>query len=134
MKLQLLVLLAISSIAAAQNATPSVHFSVDPNNLYADGRWVPSKEKSAFPSETQLNCMRQWRSCLAATAETYAGHPHVSIEYFQIVQWDDSGLAAVDADPICMKRTMVISFAGKTVSVSGSVKNVPKEQREACAL
>jgi hypothetical protein len=134
MRLYLLFLLSISAVAVAQKGgRPPVHFYSEPNSFYADGRWVSPKGKSEFQSETQLNCTRQWDSCIAATAELYAGHPHVSIEYFQIVQWDKSGLVAVNADAICMKRTMVISFAEKSVSVFGAKKNMPEDTKQACA-
>jgi hypothetical protein len=133
MKPTLAVVLLFSALAPAQKPGPPTHFSSDPNNSYADGRWVSSQGKALFPSETQLNCMRQWSSCIAATAELYMGHPHVSIEYFQVVQWDESGLVAVNADATCMKRTMVVSFSAKSISVSGALKNIPNEMRKACA-
>lgn len=68
--------------SAFSQATP-VHFGVDRASFYADGR---ESEKFLFHSETQINCDRQSKTCIAATAEYYSGHPHVSIEYFQLLK------------------------------------------------
>ena len=118
--------IAVSSFA--QRSTPRVHFSFDSGSFYADGR---ESEKSLFPSETQINCDRQRKTCIAATAEHYSGHPHVSIEYFQILKWDADGVIAT-SDAICMQRTMIVSFPNKAISISGTLKSLPKEKTEAC--
>src|SRR5579863_4690176 len=106
----------------------SVHFSVGQTSFYADGR---ESEKSLFPSETQINCDRQGKTCIAATAEYYSGNPHVSIEYFQVLKWDADGIIAV-SDAICMQRTMIVSFPNKAISISGMLKSLPSEKTEAC--
>ena len=87
-----------------------VHFGVDRTSFYADGR---ESEKTQFPSETQINCDRQSKTCIAATAEYYSGHPHVSIEYFQLLKWDVDGIIATSNDAVCMQRTLLISFPNK---------------------
>lgn len=114
--------------ASAFSQAPHVHFSVDRASFYADGR---ESEKSPFPSETQINCDRQTETCIAATAEYYFGHPHVSIEYFQILKWDTDGIIAT-SDAICIQRTMIVSFPNKAISISGMLKSLPKEKTEAC--
>lgn len=107
---------------------PHLHFSVDRTSFYADGI---ESDKSLFPSETQINCDRQSGSCIAATAEYYFGHPHVSIEYFHLLKWDADGIIAT-SDAICMQRTLLISFPNKAISISGMLKSLPKEKTEAC--
>ena len=114
--------------ASAFSQAPHVHFSVDQTSFYADGR---ESEKSLFPSETQINCDRQGKTCIAATAEYYYGHPHVSIEYFQLLKWDADGIIAT-SDALCMQRTLLISFPNKAISISGMLKSLPKEKTEAC--
>jgi len=122
----LVLLLGIRAPAFSQAL--QVHFSVDRTSFYADGR---ESDKSLFPSETQINCDRQSKTCIAATAEYYSGHPHVSIEYFQILKWDTDGIIAT-SDAICMQRTMIVSFSNKAISISGMLKSLPKEKTEAC--
>jgi hypothetical protein len=117
---------AVSCIG--QRSTPPVHFSFDSGSLYADGR---ESEKSQFPSETQVNCDRQSKMCIGATAEYYSGHPHVSIEYFQIVKWDADGIIAT-SDAICMQRTMIVSFPNKAISIAGTLKSLSKEKTKTC--
>ena len=108
---------------------------MDSKNFYTDGRWVPSTvgEKSLFPSETQINCSRLSRTCIAATAEYYYGHPHVSIEYFGVLKWDRSSIVALNSDAVCLERTLLISFSDKSVSATGSPKNLPGDTKEACS-
>jgi hypothetical protein len=118
--------LAVSCVA--QRSTLQVHFSFDSGSFYADGR---ESEKAQFPSETQINCDRQSKTCIAATAELYSGHPHVSIEYFQVLKWDGDGIIAT-SNAICMRRTMIVSFPNKAISISGTLKSLPKEKAEAC--
>jgi hypothetical protein len=125
------VLIFVAGIALstfAQRSTPQVHFSFDSGSFYADGR---ESEKSLFPSETQINCDRQSKTCIAATAEYYSGHPHVSIEYFQILKWDVGGIIAT-SNAICMQRTIIVSFPNKAISISGTLKSLSKEKNEAC--
>ncbi len=117
-----------ATFAFAQRSALHVHFSFDSGSFFADGR---ESEKSLFPSETQINCDRQNKTCIAAAAEYYSGHPHVSIEYFQILKWDADGIIAT-SDAICMQRTMIVSFPNKAISISGTLKSLPKEKTEAC--
>lgn len=122
------LVLAFGIRVSAFAQAPPVHFSFDRTSFYADGR---ESEKSLFPSETQINCDRQNETCIAATAEYYSGHPHVSIEYFQLLKWDADGIIAT-SDALCMQRTMLISFPNKAISISGMLKSLPKERTEAC--
>jgi hypothetical protein len=113
---------------SGQRSTPQAHFSFDSGSFYADGR---ESEKGEFPSETQIDCDRRGKTCIAATAEYYSGHPHVSLEYFQVVKWDTDGLIAT-SDAICMQRTIIASFPNKTISISGTLRSLPREKTEAC--
>jgi len=111
-----------------EHKSPPVHFSFDRESFYADGR---ESEKSVLQTETQINCTRQGRSCIAATAEYYAGHPHVSVEYFQTLKWDADGIIAT-SQAVCMQRTMIVSFSNQSISISGTLKSLPKETTDAC--
>jgi hypothetical protein len=71
------LVLVLGIRAPAFSQALQVHFSVDRTSFYADGR---ESDKSLFPSETQINCDRQSKTCIGATAEYYSGHPHVSID------------------------------------------------------
>src|SRR5271169_5923915 len=99
-KLALLILFSVP--LSAQK--PTLYFAGDNKDFSTRGRWVPSnaKEKAAYPSETQIDCQRQTNSCTEATAEYFSGHPHVTIDYFEIVKWDENGILATSADGICM--------------------------------
>jgi len=126
--LSLIFACATAVLSLAQRSSPPVHFNVDSGNFYADGR---EGEKTQFPSETQLNCDRQSKTCIAATAEYYSGHPHVSIEYFHILKWDADGIIAI-SNALCLQRTMIVSFPNKAISISGAQRSLPKDKKEAC--
>jgi len=121
-------------VVHAQTAGRNIYFNFDNNDFSANGRWVPSnsKEKPAYPSEIELDCDRLNRSCTEATAEYYSGHPHVSISYLHIDRWDANGIVASDLQPICMFRTVTISFADKTVTGTWSAKVLNKDKAQAC--
>jgi hypothetical protein len=129
-----LMLIVTSASLFAQKAEQSLYFFNDANGFVANGRWIPSdpKEKAAYPSETELDCMRGTRTCMEATAEYYSGHPHVSLTLYQIIKWDENGIVATADGGICMTETMLISFADKSVSNTHSEKNLDKFDKGAC--
>jgi hypothetical protein len=131
---RLAVVLLLSASVYAQKALPNLHFAVDSKSFYAAGRWMPSdpKKKSDFPSETEINCDRQSMTCVEATAEYYSGHPHVSLDYFGIVKWDENGIIATSSSGICMTVTMLISFTDKSISATHSIKKMDNDLKEAC--
>jgi hypothetical protein len=134
MKAELLAFALLPLHLMGQNPTLPLHFSFDSKNFYAAGRWAPSdpKEKAAFPSETEIDCDRPSGTCVEATAEFYSGHPHISVNYWRILKWDQNGITADSSSGICMTGTMVISFSAQTISVSDSEKVMPSDKKEAC--
>ncbi len=123
-----------SASLSAQNNPLSLHFTADSNSLYAVGRWVPTdpKEKSPFPSETEIDCNRQTKTCIEATAEFYSGHPHISITHFEVLKWDGNGIVASSSSGICMTQTVLVSFPDKSISNTHSIKKLNREKLEAC--
>jgi len=123
-----------SAFATAQQAGLPLHFDVSSDNFYSSGRWIPSdpKQKAPYPSETIIECDRQSRWCVEATAELYSGHPHVSTDSLVISKWDGSGITAISENGICMTVTMHISFLDKKISAIHSMKKLDKAKVEAC--
>lgn len=78
-----------------------VYFNFDAQSFSATGKWVsPSpdpKDQPAHPQEVQLDCFRQSQECIEATAEYYMGHPHVSLDYLNVVKWDTNGIIATSS-------------------------------------
>jgi hypothetical protein len=134
MMAKLVLVMLVTASLSAQKTKPNLYFAGDQNAFSTNGRWVPSdaKEKAAYPSETQIDCQRQTNTCTEATAEYFSGHPHVTLDYFEIIKWDENGIIATSADGICMTETMIISFADKKISNTHSVKHMDKDKREAC--
>ena len=130
------VLLAIFSAAGAQTAKPNLYFAFDSKSFSSTGRGVPSdtKDKAANPAETEIDCDRLAKRCIEASAGYYGGHPHVSIDYFQITKWDADGIIARSSSGICMTRTLLISFADKSLSDTHAAKVMDKEKADACSF
>lgn len=123
-----------SAVLVAQKAERPVYFGATSVGFSATGRWVPSNpsQHADFPSETEIDCARQSRSCVEATAEYYLGHPHVSTEYYDIVKWDDNGLIAISSNAICTTQTLIVSFADKSITATHSIKKLNRETASAC--
>jgi hypothetical protein len=129
-----IVLTMLSASLSAQKVKPNLYFGVDSKSFSTNGRWMPSdfKDKAAYPSETEIDCDRQSKTCVEATAEYFSGHPHVSLTYFEVVKWDENGIMATSASGICMTETMLISFSDKTITDTHSIKKLNDDKKEAC--
>lgn len=127
-------LLTCAQSALPQSAAPPIYFSHDKNNFTATGDWTPAdtKTSSSFPSETEIDCFKSSLSCVEATAEFYSGHPHVTLNYLQVIRWDDDGMVVSDSSGICMTVTVQISFAEKRISSTHSAKQLNDKTKEAC--
>ena len=110
--------LASTALPGQTLVGPTLYFSVDRSSFSAEGSWVPAnpKDHAAFQTETELDCEKRTGECIEASANYYAGHPHISVAYFQIIRWDSNGIVAANADGICAGRTLFIGFAAKHIS------------------
>ncbi len=134
---KLLLLCVFSTVALAQTTTvkqPPLYFGVSPDDFSGTGRWIPSNsaEKAAFPSETQIDCDRRTSTCVEATAEYFYGHPHVNLDYFEVLKWSEDGIIASSSNGICMVRTVQITFATKAISGTDTVKKLDAGKKGAC--
>jgi hypothetical protein len=128
-----LLLLTCARSTRPQSSSP-IFFSRDENNFTATGSWIPAdtRTSSSVPSETEIDCFKNSLSCVEATAEFYSGHPHVTLNYPQVIRWDDDGIVASDSSGICMTVTIQISFAEKRISSTHSAKQLNDKTKEAC--
>ena len=127
-------LLLLCALMPAQTASPNLHFYMDATSFTAEGTWVPvePKDHAANQSESRLDCDKATGQCIEATAEDYAGHPHIDVSYLQIAKWDRNGIVASDSNAICVTRTINVGFAAKHVSDVREMKVLPAEKRKAC--
>ena len=129
-----LLLLALSPLPPQTLVGPNLYFFVDQSSLSAEGSWVPAdpKDHAANESETELDCEKQTGECIEATADEYAGHPHISVTYFQVVKWDSNGIIASNSDAVCVSRTISVGFAAKHISDMREAKVLSDEKQKAC--
>jgi hypothetical protein len=128
------VLLVLSgAVVKAQDKGRNPYFFVESDQFSAVGKWVPAdpKDKNSMPQEVQIDCFRELRMCVEATAEFYV-HAHVNVSYPKILQWDTNGIVARDDEGVCMSRTIVVSFAEKSISATYSPKTTTEKVKQAC--
>jgi hypothetical protein len=130
-----IILFFISLIPAveAQRAS-NIYFNYDNDSFWATGNWIPAdpNDKPGFPSETEIDCFRSSKNCVEAIAEFYMWHPHITLNYLDIIKWDRDGIIARDSSKICMTVTMQITFAEKRISSTHSIKRLDDEKKKAC--
>ena len=128
-----LLLFTCAPSTRAQSARP-IFFAYDKNGFSATGSWIPAdtKTSSSVRSETEIDCFKNSLSCVEATAEFYSGHPHVTLNYLQVIKWDNDGIIASDSSGICMTVAVQISFAEKRISSTHSAKQLNDKTKEAC--
>ena len=127
------VVLCLSMILCVVHFVPAtepqrasaVYFNYDKEDFTATGNWIPAnpKDEPAFASETEIDCFKQSMSCVEGTAEFYMGHPHITLEYLQVLKWDNDEIIATDSTGICMTVTIHVTFAEKRISsLKGQLK------------
>lgn len=126
-------LVAISSLVTLTASAQVIYFNNNAGLVSATGNWasVDASIKAPF-SETQIDCFKNSMSCVEATAESYMGHPHVIINYLDVLKWDSNGIIATDSSGICMTVTVQISFADKRITSTHAVKQLDDETKKAC--
>jgi hypothetical protein len=129
-KLTIGFIIFLSVLSRAQEAKPPLYFNFNNIGFSATGRWVSgdTKDDAGRPTEVEINCERVAKLCTEATATYFDGHPHVSIDYFQISRWDSEGILAGSSDSLCVLRKVSISFSNKTIVETHSAKNLDKKK------
>jgi hypothetical protein len=125
-----------SALVSSQYARPHLRFSAGSNGFVAFGRWTPSdpKDHDFSPSETEIECEHQSRSCAEATAKYFAGTPHVSLEYFEVAKWDENGIIATSSSKVCMTETILISFSDESISSTHAMKKLDSDTQQTCKI
>lgn len=124
----------IALLATLPASAQVIYFTYVKDQFSATGNWVAAdtKAKPEIPSETEIDCNKNSRACVEATAEFYMGHPHVTVNYYQVIRWDADGIIATDTSGTCMTVTLQISLADKRISSTHAVKRLDQEAKEAC--
>lgn len=129
-----MVLLVASTLPAQTIVAPNLYFFLDKSSFSAEGSWVPVnlKDHAADQTETRVDCEKRTGQCIEAIADDFSGHPHISLAYFQIIKWDSNGIVAINADAICVTRTISIGFAAKHIGDVREAKVLPDGTQKAC--
>src|SRR5271155_3548798 len=105
-------------------AAQSNYFRYSKTSFFAMGSWEsPDPNVKSDMTETKIDCFREWKTCVVATADNIEGRPHVFTSHLDVIKWDDDGLIATDSSPICMTLTMRVSVADEHITLAHSLKH-----------
>jgi hypothetical protein len=125
--------LALSVLFTLGASAQANFFNYSKTSFFATGSWEsPDPNVKTNMTETQIDCFREMKTCVMATADNLMGRPHVFTSYLDIIKWDDNGLIATDSSPICMTLTMQVSVADKHITLAHSLKRLDADKAEAC--
>jgi hypothetical protein len=126
-------LLALTLLLAVGASAQVISFDYSKIGFFATGSWEsPDPTVKTEMTETQIDCFKETKVCMVATADNQMGRPHVFTSYFDIIKWDDDGLIATDSSPICMTLTMQVSVGDKHITLAHSLKKLDVDQAKAC--
>jgi hypothetical protein len=125
--------LALSALFTLGVSAQVIYFNYSKNSFFATGSWEsPDLSVKTDMTETKIDCFKEMKTCVLATADNLMGRPHVFTSYLDVIKWDDDGLIATDSSPICMTLTMQVSVADKHITLAHSLKRLEAEQAKAC--
>jgi hypothetical protein len=125
--------LALSVLLTLNVSAQVIYFNYTKTGFFATGSWEsPDPNVKTDMTETQIDCFKEMKSCVVATADNAMGRPHVSTNYLDVIKWDDDGLIATDSSPICMTLTMQVSVADKHITLAHALKRLDADQAKAC--
>jgi hypothetical protein len=110
-----------------------IHFRFSKSDFLARGSWEsPDPNVKTDMTETEIDCFKDTKICVVATADNLMGRPHVFINYLDVIKWDDDGLIATDSSPTCMTLTMQVSAADKHITLTHALKRLDAETAKSC--
>ncbi len=106
---------------------PSLSVYVDMWNDFASaqGTWVISNEKQAFPLQTtKITCYRESNSCIETTAVIMLGKSlTLDSNFIGVERWDNFEIVTKPYDYLCTRYVIRINKAQKTVTAIRSTLN-----------
>ena len=97
----LAILLLLPTMVIAQEDVLTVIGSA----VSATGKWKAttgtSRDDLPFKHVVQIDCF-QGHTCMEAMASIVMGEPNISIQYYEVVKRDESGLVAESKSPECL--------------------------------
>ena len=94
---------AMSAIVVGGVSAQTVYFSYSKTGFNSTGSWEsPNPKVKLDMTETQIDCFREMKTRVIATADNLMGRPHVFTNYMEVIKWDEDRLIATDTSPICM--------------------------------
>jgi hypothetical protein len=125
--------LALSVLLTLTVSAQVIYFDFNRIGFFATGSWEsPEPTVKTEMTETQIDCFKEMKTCVLATAENFMGRPQVSTSYLDVIKWDEDGLIATDSSPVCMALTMQVSVADKHVTLAHAPKKLDADKAKAC--
>ena len=125
--------LALSVLFTLGVSAQVIYLDFTKSGFFATGSWESQDPNvKTDMTETQIDCFKQMKTCVIATADNLMGRPHVFTSYLNVIKWDDDGLIATDSSPICMNLTLQVSIADKHITLVHALKRLDADKAKAC--
>jgi hypothetical protein len=109
--------LALTALLTLGVSAQVIYFTYSKTGFFATGSWEsPDPNVKTGMTETKIDCFRELKTCVEATADNLMGRPHVYTSYLDVIKWD----------------TLQVSVADKHVTMLHSLKRLGVEQAKAC--
>src|ERR1700741_4541808 len=115
--------LALKFLVTLSVSAQVIYFEYTKAGFFATGSWESQDPNvKTDMTETQIDCFKEMKTCVMATADNLMGRPHVFTSYLNVIKWDDDGLIAIDSSAICMNLTMQVSVVDKHITLIHTLK------------
>lgn len=98
---------------------------IGPNNgiVKAEGTWFIKGEKQEYPLQVStINCLLE-RGCTGSTAIVMNGMLHSFIDYYKILEWDETHVSIVNDSSMCVDYIYNINFPQRKATGMRVLKN-----------
>lgn len=129
------LLLFVVTVAYAQERPPTVQ--VTPGRFVTvTGKWKATTgragDEPAHKHVIEIDCFKEQRTCMEATANVIEGEPDIVVEYYDVIRWDENGIVAENSEPICVTNQLNITFQDQSVMAIDSPKHNAKGFKDSC--
>ena len=80
----------------------------------------------------EIDCFKAQDTCMVATASIVGSEPDITVEYYDVIRWDENGIVAENSEPICMTNQLNITFQDQSVMAIDSPKQNAKGFKDSC--
>jgi hypothetical protein len=136
-KMKPFVLLLFVTVACAQERPLRMNVTRG-RFVTVTGKWKGTTgrqgDEVAYKHAVQIDCFKAQDTCMVATANIVGSEPDITVEYYDVIRWDENGVVAENKEPICVTNQLNISFQDQSVMAIDSPKLNAKGFKDSCKV